>query len=196
MVKMRAVVRGYNAEHLRLGDVSFTALKKVYEDKREFTSYPMDFVDTVTKAMRGKYSYVEVEISGMESTLTKIVRGENPSYHGTRPLFYRPARLKRVGILRLSRVREKGFDRQGYATLKLDEDLKWYEVKGEYYVFEGSIEVPQDVVYVVFETEYGRRWVRTRRSAILQPASLQGYERAPQDARHDAGSGGDSSPSG
>ncbi len=186
-------VRGFTSDTLKLGSVKLGVLRLVEERSWRDSGDPLEALAAVADAYRGRHSYVEIEVSGLEEEPRVVVLGVSPSYEGRKPLFPRPARLLRVGILRESTVRTRGFDERGYAELKVEEDIQWFKVRGKVYVFEGLVEAEPDVVYIVVDTEYGRRWVRVYHRLTLRPASQRAETQAPQDTGGGSGQGEDSS---
>jgi len=186
-------VRGFKVGDLAVGPVKIEVLKVAEERSWKESGDPLEAMAAVADAYRGKHDYVEIEVSGLEGEPRVVLLGVSPQYRGKKPLFPRPARLYRLGVLREATVRRGGFDEKGYAELKVDGDLEWYNIGGEVYVFEGAVEAEPDVVYIVVDTEYGRRWVRVYPKIILRQASQQAEKQEPQAHPDEHGTGGDSS---
>ena len=187
---VKLVVKCFKTGKARIGGVKLSLLKLVTVDSFEESGDVYDAVAGITDAYTKEKGcdYVEVDI---ESHHSKIYYGDSPEYQGSRMLFPRPARLHRIGILRSSNPKLKRVE--GYYVID-DSSLEWYRLRGKYYVFESRVEAPEDILYIVVDTEYGRRWVRTQRHVIAKLSSQTPQEPGPGSPENGAGEDGDSSP--
>ena len=181
MSRYVARVRSYQKVYARVGPVVLGVLRLVGVDEFEEEGDPYDTVAYVLETRSKTSDYVEVEVElisrskAHESLPDRFVRGEyNPTLRGGgKPLYPRPSRLLRVGVVRVGRVLERmGESGGGYARLG-QEDIEWHRPRGEVYVFEGEVEAPEDVAYVIIEADHGARWVRTLKTFVLRPPSQQ-----------------------
>ncbi len=186
-------VRIFRAEMARLGPLKLEALRVVEEKTWRESGDPLETLAAVADAHRGKAGYVEIEVLGLDKEPRVVVLGVSPQYEGRKPLFPRPARLLRIGVLRESVVRARGFDEKGYAEIRVEDDIEWVNVDSKLYVFEGVVEAEQDVMYVIVDTEYGRKWVRVYPRLILRQASQQPQQQASQAPQSEQSLNGDSS---
>lgn len=180
MSRFKVRVREFQRGYARIGPVVLTVLRLSREEEFEEEGDPYDSLAYILESRSKSNDYVEIEIEFLtrsknhESMPDRVVRGEyNPTLRGGgRSLFPRPARLRRVGVVRLERVLKSMEKHGGYALLG-DGDIEWYRASREVYVFEGEAEVPDDIAYVVLETASGVRWIRTLKTFVLRQSSQQ-----------------------
>lgn len=111
-------------------------------------------IEKSSKSREGDYFEVKVEAPGIME-----VMGESPRYRAQRPLFPRPARLKRVGILTRERITSSTSGTGGeYASFNLG-DLEWFIEEDEVYVYEGVVNADDDVIIVYLDTSEGPRTI-------------------------------------
>lgn len=183
------LVRCFKAETARIGGVGLLLHRLVSSDSLKETGDVYDAIAGITEAYlkeRG-CDLVEVEVEGSQA---RIIHGDSREYQGPRLLFPRPSRLYRLGVLRgsaLTRV-------EGYYVVD-EGGIEWYEPGKDYYVYESRLEAPDDVIYVIIDSEHGRRWVRTLRHAITRLSSQTPQGRGGGSPESGGGQGGDSSPS-
>ncbi|BAA81261.2 hypothetical protein APE_2249.1 [Aeropyrum pernix K1] len=180
MSRYNVRVRTFQKSYIRIGPALLGVLQ--LERSESFTEEgdPLDTLSYVIESRSKASDYVEVEIEFIarsrshETLPDKMVRGEYgvAKRFQARPLFPRPARLLRLGVVRLERIMDSMREHGGYASLR-GEDIEWYTPPGNVYVLEGEAEVQEDVAYLVLETEHGSRWLRTLTSLVLKPPSLQ-----------------------
>ncbi len=161
--KLSVTVVWYKLEEVTVGSVAIDLLKPVKKFESVEAGSPIDIMLKIAeqnmKSRAGDYFEIIVEgsdelrqIMGEAPSHTRE-RGEDPE---VRPLYRRPARLLRVGIL----TGQTGENPVGFDMSK----ARWYRIKGEYYVFEGRIKAPDDVALVILDTDQGRSIVPLARS--------------------------------
>jgi len=193
-VKARVLVRWFRYEKKRFGPVEIGVLVPYKSYESEEAGDPIQImlsvVEAVSRSKEGDYFEVRVASPGRED-----VMGETPRYKGARLLFPYPARLRRVGVLRVDSIREAGQEAEADYFRVKREHYDWYDVKKEVYVYEGHIEAEDDVVSIYLETDEGPRIVvapnyeRKLKDVLPRPQPSQ-------ESHHSGdGSGGDSSPS-
>ncbi|MEB3780392.1 MAG: hypothetical protein GSR85_09235 [Desulfurococcales archaeon] len=175
--KLRVTVKWYTADTITIGGVSIGVLKpsKVVESVE--IGDPIDTMLRIAEdnARLKKGDYFEVVVEGSE--IREII-GETPRYRWSRPLFPVPSRLRRIGIVRVSDVKES--IEGGFFTFTRD-DVEWHTVEEEIYVYEGKLEAPSDVLFVILDTDRGLRMVKAQRvsmqklSSQLHPQQVQVY---------------------
>jgi len=178
MAVMKIRVKAFKRGEVRAGPVRIACLRRVYSDDRVERGDPWDVIAYTVEALskNGGYDYVEIEVEllergkGEEGIPDKLVRGEyvNKKFRGGKHLSHRPETLRRVGILYLEAMASKYSG--GYVELS-PEDIEWYDVGEEVYVYEGHVEVEEaegkTPVYLLLETPSGVRWVRLVHGASL-----------------------------
>jgi hypothetical protein len=173
VARLRLRARGYERVEVKAGPVTLEGLKLVYSDERVEEGDPWDIVVGTVEALAKRFYFVEVEAEVLErgrapgeSELPdRIYKGEYGAgasgRKGLKHMTHRPARLERVGVLYFDALEKR--DRGGYFVLNPEEDIEWHRVDGEVYVHEGqvSVEAGERVpVYLVLDTDSGRRWLR------------------------------------
>uniref|UniRef100_A0A7J3ZLY9 Uncharacterized protein n=1 Tax=Fervidicoccus fontis TaxID=683846 RepID=A0A7J3ZLY9_9CREN len=147
-------IRFYKPTIVRVGDVVI----KAYEPLGEREVLEKIEIKTKSDAVDAVYRKIQREkrklIEGNESLMVEIeVKGKGFALYlgdisrkepngDTTILFPRPAKLNRIGVYRNNRV--------VWTTLR----------KEEYYVYEGYVELPEDVELVFLDTSYGIRVLR------------------------------------
>ena len=148
-------IRFYKPTIVRVGDVVI----KAYEPLGEREVLEKIEIKTKSDAVDAVYRKIQREkrklIEGNESLMVEIeVKGKGFALYlgdisrkepngDTTILFPRPAKLNRIGVYRNNRV--------VWTTLR----------KEEYYVYEGYVELPEDVELVFLDTSYGIRVLRS-----------------------------------
>ncbi|MCE4612721.1 MAG: hypothetical protein F7C07_02670 [Desulfurococcales archaeon] len=188
--KVKARIVSYKRSRVRAGDVKLEALKPARVEELEERGDPrevlMKLVETSTR--RGDADFIEVSV---EAGDVKEFFGDSPRHAGGRMLYPRPARLLRVGVVRVKRLAEAG---SGAVELK-EGDVEWHTVRGNIYVYEARIEAPDDVALVIIDTSEGRRVVKIQRSLTRRIFSQTQGRQAGESQSSGSGSGGGSSPS-
>ena len=189
---VKLIVRCFKASEARVKGVRLTLLKLESVDHFEESSDAYDAIAGITEAYTKEKGcdYVEVEVEGHHS---RILYGDSREYQGSRMLFPRPARLYRLGLLRSDNPRLRRVE--GYYVIE-DSSIEWYRPRGKYYVFESKVEAPEEVLYIIVDTEYGRRWIRTQRHVIARLSSQTPQEPGREPPESEPSGGGDSSPYG
>ena len=179
MEKVRLVIRRFKASKVKAGPVHVGVLRLVNIEKREESlEKGRDAIELALEHVEHgpePYSFVEViiEVGG-----ARLVIGEGEG-SGDRRLSFRPERLLRVGVVRrkalkpVSDVEEYQAPGVSAFHFKLD-DVEWYKVRGNVYVYEGYVELGDgagDVVLVILETETGRRYLRPSAFSTHQKSS-------------------------
>ncbi len=183
MATLKVRVRRYRADELVVGGLVIGVLRLEAEKQAEATGNSLDVLLSVAEAeARGRGAgtdYYEVIVEGGE---VRRILGEGPRYTWGKRLAFKPERLLRVGIVRRSALKPitsppppeelVGEEEQaetaseGAYVFKLD-DVEWYDVDGDVYVYEGTLTFQNqeegDVVLVVLETETGRRYLKPSR---------------------------------
>lgn len=182
MAALKVRVRRYKAEELVVDGVVIGVLRLVSEKHSEASGDALDILLSVAESEareRGSdVDYFEVIVEGGE---VRRVLGEGPRYTWGKRLAFRPERLLRVGIVRRSILKpiteplprrepgseEKAESAEGAYVFKL-EDVEWHSIEGDVYVYEGTLtykdESGNDIVFVVLETESGRRYLKPSRA--------------------------------
>ena len=157
LVKAIISVRVFKPEILRVGKVILQAYVPV-EDRSRIEEVSLKTRRDDIEALLSKVYKIKRELNMKEEALVEIeVEGKGFALHvGERKgekdkaalLFPRPARLLKIGLMKEGKIR-------------------WYRVPRdkEYYVYEGYIEVPEDVQVIILETDAGTRVVH--KSALL-----------------------------
>ncbi|MCE4602307.1 MAG: hypothetical protein F7C08_04040 [Desulfurococcales archaeon] len=167
--KVRVRVVWYKIQEEDYGGVLIEVLKPVKEYLTEEAGDPVDVIlrvsEASSKASTGDYFEVIVEDRDV-----KRIMGESPRRGQRRRsverIFPRPAKLLRVGILRVSQAGDEG-GRQFRV-----EDAEWHAPRGEVYVYEGRVRIDEGVAAVIVDTDAGREIIvrgRSRRRKLSQP---------------------------
>ncbi|MEB3787236.1 MAG: hypothetical protein GSR78_00610 [Desulfurococcales archaeon] len=161
--KLSVAVVWYKIEEVTVGNVTIDLLKPVKKFESVEAGSPIDVMLKIAEQnMKSKAGdYFEIIVEGSDE-LRQIMgeapshtreRGEDPE---VRPLYRRPARLIRVGVLT---------GQIGDNPMELDmSKARWHRIRGEYYVFEGRIRAPENVALVVLDTDQGRSIVPLAKS--------------------------------
>ena len=148
-------MRWYSVERKEFGPVVLDVLFPVKDYETVEVGDPIEIIlehlEKGSKNKEGDFFEVNVEAPG----IIEIV-GENPRYRSQRMLFMKPARLLRVGVLETESV-EAGSEGE-YIVVSKDK-FKWYDVNGDYYIYEGILQVADNIVAVLLETSEGPRLV-------------------------------------
>ena len=153
--KLSVTVVWYKIEEVSIGGVVLETLKPVKKFESVEAGSPIDIMLKIAEQnMKSRVGdYFEIIVEGSDEL--RQIMGEAPSHtrekgedSEARPLYRKPARLLRIGVL-------TGDVSDNPVELDLSK-AKWYRVKGEYYVFEGRVEAPEGVVLVVLDTDQGR----------------------------------------
>jgi len=158
-VKVRIV--SYRRTTVRAGDVKIEALKPASVEEREERGDPREILVRLVEesARRREEGFTEVSV---EAGDVREFFGDSPRQGGGRMIYPRPARLLRIGLVRLESLARKA---GGGGSIDLgDEDVEWHRTRGEVYVYEANIEAPPDVALVIVDTSEGRRIVKIQRS--------------------------------
>ena len=149
---LRVEVRYFRPELIHLGDVELGAYRLVKEESIELqyvsesdaVDKVYDLLVSVVERYRSEQTPLLVEVRA------RLKQGEIAAATLTRSfqqsrlvnIYPRPVRLNRVGVKR-----------------KSNSKMEWYSVSESLYVFQGKLNVPEDVEYLVFDTEEGFRVV-------------------------------------
>ncbi len=164
MPQLDIKVRKFSREEIRVSDVKLTVLRLVEEENRHVYGDPLEVVAGILEESRSQgldYVVVEVQGQGFKSSM-----GEGSRRGGGLILYPKPARLKRVGIVRVQALKQAGSS--GYYSFS-EGDVEWFNVGDErIYVYDADVEAPPDVVFLVVDTDEGRSIARINRSSLPQ----------------------------
>ncbi|MCE4620320.1 MAG: hypothetical protein F7C33_04775 [Desulfurococcales archaeon] len=148
-------MRWYRVERKEFGPVVLDVLLPAKEYETVEVGDPIEIIlehlEKGSKNKEGDFFEVSVEAPG----IIEIV-GENPRYKSQRMLFMKPARLLRVGVLEKEDVEAGG---EGEYIVVSKDKFKWYDAGSNYYVYEGTLQVAENVAAVLLETSEGPRLV-------------------------------------
>ncbi len=145
----------YSSEKRRYGPVELGVLIPARKYESSEIGDPIEIIlshiEKGSKMKEGDFYEIKVEAPG----ITEIV-GESPKYKSQRGLFMKPAKLLRIGILKKESL--KTTSEGEYLIVPLDQ-LEWYDVEDDVYVYEGQLNADNDVIGVLIETEEGSRFI-------------------------------------
>lgn len=189
--KLKIAVRWYNAGTIKVDGVTIGVLKPLKTVESVEVGDPIDVMLKVAEdnARQKKGEYLEIIVEGSE---LREIMGESPRYKSTRLLFPIPSRLRRVGIVKFRLLKESR--EGGYFTFSAG-DVEWHDINEEVYVYEGKLEAPSDVLFIVLDTDRGLRIVKTQRVSMQKLSSQPPPQQAGVYGRGEDGLGGENSPS-
>ena len=161
----RVHIRVFEKDILQFRNVKIEALRVVKEFSVEERGDPLDaLIKVVEKLVIAGEGFFEARVEG---TPIEII-GEIPEKNNETSkhlLSSYPLRLKRIGVVRYSDLSALEGGINAYTSSL--EKVRWYRPRGEYYVFEGEIETPEDVYLLIIETEKDRRIIRIPREDVI-----------------------------
>lgn len=146
-------VRRFNRDTIAIGEVKLGVYRMVEEKIVTESGDPVERMVAILEReekMPGDY----VVVQHIESSR---VFGESLSKERRSGLLLFPTmtRLKRLAIIRAEDLAEA----EGAYRLK-EGALSWIDIAEDVYVYDASVEAPENVVAIILETENGRRMIR------------------------------------
>ncbi len=191
------VVKWFAKDTLKVRNIEIDVLKVEKSRELKEAGSPLDVLMNITERLSTQEkSMFEVTTSGERTSII----GEFPSEGKTemQMLFPRPARLRRVGVITLKTLLDKGMSNESAAFTLTEDMIKYYKVRDEVYVYEGKVRAPRDVYLLILETDLGRRVLRLAKKPIVERLVqhvLTPPEQEEESHGNEHGQGGDSSPS-
>lgn len=157
MTVVKVTVTRFGKSVLEVGPVRLTTLKPIEVSTEHVEGDVIEVLAKISEseALREEVAYVVVEIAGAGA---KLIYGDTKERGRERALLPRPARLLKVGVVRLGSLK---YDPRLGAVVFEEKDVEWHAVEGDVYVFDSRVEVEGDVAFVVLETDLGRAVVKT-----------------------------------
>ncbi|MFN4046552.1 MAG: hypothetical protein ACK4H7_04350 [Acidilobaceae archaeon] len=167
-------IRRFTRDSLSFRDLRINVLRLREVEERQVSGDPLDaalgILEEESKASGPGYVVVEVQSPRGRSLMGEVLGESRGSL-----LFPKPSRLRRVGVVRVNVLSSR--IESGIVKLR-DSDVEWFNVEGEdVYVFDSPVEAPEDIAYVIVDTEDGRRYVRVQRFSTQK---LYGQPQPPQ----------------
>lgn len=167
-------IRRFTRDSLSFRDLRINVLRLREVEERQVSGDPLDaalgILEEESKASGSGYVVVEVQSPRGRSLMGEVLGESRGSL-----LFPKPSRLRRVGVVRVNVLSSR--IESGIVKLR-DSDVEWFNVEGEdVYVFDSPVEAPEDIAYVIVDTEDGRRYVRVQRFSTQK---LYGQPQPPQ----------------
>jgi len=176
----------FKLDNLTLGDISLTVYKLIEIVEKSYQGDPADGVARLLEEeKRGKSDYVLVECSACSA---KISIGESIRRSSGSIVFPRITKLKRVGVVKTSDLEATD---QGYYKIK---NISWFNINDGIYIYDSLISAPQDTLFIVLDTEDGRRFVKLYSSIPQESSRIQPQQGLSSDSSESLLSG-DSTPS-
>ena len=148
MPQLNVTIMRFRRVPVTIGDVRLTLLKLEGREERQVYGDPLEVVARIMEEeLKSNVDYVLLEVSGHGF---RSYFGEG-SRSGGIQLFPKPSRLRRIGLVRSSKL-ELG---AGYYRFR-ESDIEWFGVGEEYYVYDSIVEAPEDVIFLVVDTVDGR----------------------------------------
>ncbi len=167
-------IHRFARDSLNFGSLKIHVLRLKEVEERQVSGDPLDaalgILERESRASGPGYVMVEVQSPGSRSFMGEVLGESRGSL-----LFPKPSKLKRVGIVRVDVLSSR--IESGIVKLR-DSDIEWFNVEGEdVYVYDSPVEAPEEIAYIVVDTEDGRRYVRVQRFSTQK---LYGQPRPPQ----------------
>ena len=169
MPSINIKIRRFIRETINVADIKLTVLKLVEEEEKQVYGDPLEVVARILEEEPGSKSldYVTIEVQDQNS---KRIVGEGFKRRGGVLAYPKPAQLRRVGIVRTQTLKPAG--ETGYYKFR-EEDIEWYSIEDErIHVHDLTIEAPQNIAFLVIETNEGRSIARIQRSSLRQQSYL------------------------
>lgn len=190
MPSARVTITRFARETLELGSLKISVLKprEVIVEKLEG-----DVLETLARvseneASREDVAYVVAEIAGAGA---RLVYGDTRLRDREKQLFPRPARLARVGVVKIDALK---FDPKIGAIVFKEDSVEWHQVGEEVYVIDARLEASGDVAFVILETDLGRTAVKMIDFSKTELFSQLQERQAEESPLGESESSGESSP--
>ncbi|MEM1873762.1 MAG: hypothetical protein QXS85_03625 [Acidilobaceae archaeon] len=157
MPSAKVTITRFNRSILKLGALTITVLEPAETTVEQIEGDIIEILARVSEneVMQENTAYVVAEIVGMGA---KLVYGDTRTRSKEKLLLPRPAKLARVGVVKTSSLK---YDSRLGGVVFREEDIEWYTVPREVYVFDPRLEIGEDVAFVILETDLGRTIVKT-----------------------------------
>jgi len=164
--KLKIMIDWYKRTTVSLNEVKFEVLRPIEKEEEETKGDPLNTLYKLgeEKLKKRKGDFFMITIETPES---KYVLGEGLKDRTTRLLYNVPTRLLKVGVIKVGKTKSGG---EGYFILR-DEDIEWYDIKEETYIYDGPLKVGEGIEAVVFETSMDRRVIKVQHPSRQRQAS-------------------------